>query len=154
MTSLWTYEKVRLRLVFTSDGVGDVIRSVELYDLMKTKFWFFSVIPLTTPFLQSSENWVVGVASRSGRTQLITKRGNVHYDIGLSFRFFFRLRQFGLHWIILKRNVGDGVLRGVGRKWKRSDSSDSDSVSLITPLTTPIFFVTTQLTTPTHSEEE
>ena len=154
MTSLSTYEKVRLRLVFSSDGVGDVIRSVELYDLMKTKFWFFSVIPLTTPFLQSSENWVVGVASRSGRTQLITKRGNVHYDIGLSFRFFFRLRQFGLHWIILKRNVGDGVLRGVGRKWKRSDSSDSDSVSLITPLTTPIFFLTTQLTTPTHSEEE
>ena len=38
MTSLSTYEKVRLRLVFTSDGVGDVIRSVELYDLMKTKF--------------------------------------------------------------------------------------------------------------------
>ena len=53
-----------------------------------------------------------------------------------------------------KRNVGDGVLREVGRKWKRSDSSDSDSVSLITPLTTPIFFLTTQLTTPTHSEEE
>ena len=39
-----------------------------------------------------------------------------------------------------KRNVGDGVLRPeVGRKWKRSDSSDSDSVSLMTPLTTPIF---------------
>ena len=38
-----------------------------------------------------------------------------------------------------KRNVGDGVLREVGRKWKRSDSSDSDSVSLMTPLTTPIF---------------
>ena len=38
-----------------------------------------------------------------------------------------------------KRNVGDGVLREVGRKWKSSDSSDSDSVSLMTPLTTPIF---------------
>ena len=28
---------------------------------------------------------------------------------------------------------------GVGRKWKRSDSSDSDSVALMIPLTTPIF---------------
>ena len=60
-----------------------------------------------------------------------------------------------------KRNVGDGVLRGVGRKWKRSDSSDSDSVALMTMLTTPIFdfykvisALTTQLTTPTHREEE
>ena len=38
-----------------------------------------------------------------------------------------------------KRNVSDGVVSGVGRKWKRSDSSDSDSVALMTPLTTPIF---------------
>ena len=60
-----------------------------------------------------------------------------------------------------KRNVGDGVLRGVGRKWKRSDSSDSDSVALMTLLTTPIFdfykvisALTTQLKTPTHREEE
>ena len=30
-------------------------------------------------------------------------------------------------------------MSGVGRKWKRSDSSDSDSVALMTPLTTPIF---------------
>ena len=27
------------------------------------------------------------------------------------------------------RNVSDGVVSGVGRKWKRSDSSDSDSVA-------------------------
>ena len=33
-----------------------------------------------------------------------------------------------------KRNVS-----GVGRTWKRSDSSDSDSVALMTPLTTAIF---------------
>ena len=38
-----------------------------------------------------------------------------------------------------KRNASDGVVSGVGRKWKRSDSSDSDSVALMTPLTTPIF---------------
>ena len=55
-----------------------------------------------------------------------------------------------------KRNVSDGVVSGVGRKWKRSDSSDSDSVALMTPLTTPIFdfhqvisALTTPLTTPT-----
>ena len=33
----------------------------------------------------------------------------------------------------------NGVVSEVGRKWKRSDSSDSDSVTLMTPLTTPIF---------------
>ena len=38
-----------------------------------------------------------------------------------------------------KRNASDGVVNGVGRKWKRSDSSDSDSVALMTPLTTLIF---------------
>ena len=50
----------------------------------------------------------------------------------------------------------DGVVRGVGRKWKRSDSSDSDSVALMTLLTTLMFYfhtvinaLTTQLTTPT-----
>ena len=54
-----------------------------------------------------------------------------------------------------KRNVSDGVVSGVGRKWKRSDSSDSDSVALMTPLTTPMFdfhsvisALTTPLTTP------
>lgn len=45
------------------------------------------------------------------------------------FCFYFRLRQSPFHWIIRK----------VGRKWERSDSSYSDSVELVTPLTTPIF---------------
>ena len=35
-------------------------------------------------------------------------------------------------WVI----VSDGLISGVGRKWKRSDSSDSDSVALMTLLTT------------------
>ena len=70
---------ITLRLVFTSDGVGVVIRSVELYDLVKTAFWFFW-FRLRLRRLRSSKNWVVGVASRSGRTKPITKRGNVHYD--------------------------------------------------------------------------
>ena len=38
-----------------------------------------------------------------------------------------------------KRNVSDRVVCAVGRKWKRSDSSDSYSVALMTPLTTSIF---------------
>ena len=37
---------------------------------MKTVFWFF----------WSSENWVVGVTSRSRRTKPITKHRNVHCD--------------------------------------------------------------------------
>ena len=51
--------------------------------------------------------------------------------IGWFFRFCFRLRQSSFHWII-----SDGV---VNQKWKRSDSSDSDSVELMTPLTTLVF---------------
>ena len=69
--------------------------------------------------------------------------------IGLSFRHCFRLRQSGFHYI-----VRNGVLSGVGRKLKRSDSSDSDCVSLMNPLTTPIFYfhyVISVLTTPTLS---
>ena len=55
-----------------------------------------------------------------------------------------------------KRNVSDGVVSRVGKKGEHSDSSDSDSVALMTPLTTPIFdfhqvisALTTPLTTPT-----
>ena len=64
------FEAIHLRLVFTTDRHGIVIRSVELFDLVKTVFWFF----------WSSENWVVGVASRSRRTKPITKHRNVHCD--------------------------------------------------------------------------
>ena len=51
------------------------------------------------------------------------------------------------HWII-----SDGVISGIGRKWKRSDSSNSDSVELMTPLTTLFFnfhLVISALTSPT-----
>ena len=67
--------------------------------------------------------------------------------IGWFFRFSFQLRQFSFQWII-----SNGVISGVGQKWERSDSSDSDSVELMTPLTTPIFDfhrVMSALTTPT-----
>ena len=67
--------------------------------------------------------------------------------IGWFFRFCLRLRQSSFHWII-----SDGVISGVGRKWERSDSSDSDCVKLMTPLMTPIFdfhYVISALTTTT-----
>ena len=54
--------------------------------------------------------------------------------IGLSFRFCFLLLQSCLHLI-----VSDGFISGIRRKWKRSDSSDLDSVVPMTPLMTPIF---------------
>jgi len=57
-----------------------------------------------------------------------------------------------------KRNVSDGVVSRIGRKWKRPDPFDSNSVALMTPLTTKIFdfhkvisALMTLLTTPTPS---
>ena len=59
--------------------------------------------------------------------------------------------------LVVARSKRD-VSGGVGRNWKRSDSSDSDSMALMTPLTTPIVdfhlvisALTTPLTTPTPS---
>ena len=105
---------IALRLVFTSDGVvvGVVIRSVKRYDLVKIKpteseaeHWFC----LWLRRLRSSENCIVGVASRSGRINqwqcLI-----LGLAIGWVFRFCFRLRQPSFHWII-----SDGVVNGIGR---------------------------------------
>ena len=43
-------------------------------------------------------------------------------------------------WLVYpSASASDSDVSGVGRKWKRSDSSDSDSVALMTPLTSPIF---------------
>ena len=71
---------MRVRLVFTSDGVGVgvrvVIRSVELYDLVKTGW-----------SLSQAEAEEVN-QSQSVGTCIV---------IGLSFRFCFRLRQSGFH---------------------------------------------------------
>ena len=127
-----------LRLVFTSDRVvvGVAIRSVEWCDLVKIKPTDSEAehcIRLWLRRLQSSENGIVGVASRSGRVNhsQCPIRGLV---IGWVFRFCLRLWQSSFHWII-----SDGVISGIGRKWKRSDSSDSDSIELMTPLTTPFF---------------
>jgi len=71
------------RMVFTSDGVGVVIRSVKRYDVVKIKQRSRKqsfLMRLRFRRLQSSENQIVGVVSRSGRTKPITKRGNEHCD--------------------------------------------------------------------------
>ena len=97
-----------LRLVFTSDGVAVsvVVRRVERYDLVKIKptgseagQWFC----LCLRCLRSSENCIVGVASRSGRINL-WQCSIKDFAIGWFSRFCFRLRQPSFHWII-----SDGV---------------------------------------------
>ena len=64
----------------------------------------------------------------------ISKRGNVHCDW---FILLLLLPTLTI-WFSLdhKLNTSDGVVSGVGRKWKRSDSSDSISIMLTTPLMT------------------
>ena len=105
---------ISLRLVFTSDAVvvGVVIRSVERYDLVKTKpteseaeHWFC----LWLRRLRSSENCIVGVATRSGRINQ-SQCSIPGLAIDWFFRFCFWLRQPSFHWII-----SDGVVNGIGR---------------------------------------
>ena len=64
----------------------------------------------------------------------ISKVGNVHCDW---FTFLLLLPTLTI-WFSLdhKRITSDGVVSGVGRKWKCSDSFDSVCVVLRTPLTT------------------
>ena len=102
------------RLVFTSHGVvvEVLIRSVELCVLVKIKPTESEIehrFCLWLCRLWSSENLIVGVASRSGRihqSQCLIP-GLV---IGRIFRFCFRLRQSRFHLII-----SDGVVNGIGR---------------------------------------
>ena len=74
--------------------------------------------------------------------------------IGLSFHFCFQLQQSGFYQIIsgTKRRSH----KQSWKKWKHSDSSNSNSVELMTLLTTPIFYfhkvisaLMTPLTIPT-----
>ena len=57
-----------------------------------------------------------------------------------------------------KRKVSDRACKWSLKKWEHSDSSDSDSIALLTPLMTPIFYfhkvisaLMAPLTTPTLS---
>lgn len=66
---------------------------------------------------------------------LTQKRGqNLRH--GIFFHFCLGLRQTSFHWI-----VSDRVISRIGRKWKCSDSRDSNSVKLVTTFKTPIFDV-------------
>ena len=100
--------------------------------------------------LLSSENYVIGFASRSRRTKPVTKSVNEQCDWFLlePSTFCFLLRQAGFHHF-----VSDRVINRVGQKWKCSDSSDSDSVMLMTPLVALIFYfhsvISAQMTLPT-----
>ena len=117
-------------LGFTSDG------RAEQYDLEKIKLLELEAeyrFPLFLRRLRSSENCTVGVESRSGRINQ-SQCSTPSIVIGWFFRFCFRLWQSTFHWII-----SDEVISGVGRKWEGSDSSDPDTVELMTPLSTPIF---------------
>ena len=117
------------RLVFTSDGLGVVIRSIELYDKWNVSDFVYDSVTYDQVKTRSSESQ----AEELGKSQSV---GTCIVN-GLSFPFCFRLRQSGFHLI-----VSYEVISRIGRKWKLCDSSDSDSVSLATPLT---------ISTPTSS---
>ena len=113
---------VIIRLVFTGDGVVVVIRSVGRYNLVKIKpkeseaeQWFC----LWLRRLRSSENCIVGVGSRSGRTKQ-SQGPMLNIVIGLFFHFCLRLLQPSFHWII-----SDRVVNGI-----RRNINDSDSVEV------------------------
>ena len=78
----------------------------------------------------------VGVTIISGRTEPFTFRGNEHCDrfILPFFQLCLRLQQSESHYI-----VNNGATSGVGRKQKRSDKCDSDSVEVLAPIKTSIF---------------
>ena len=112
--SIWK-EMALLRLVFTSEGVGVVvgaaIRSVERYDLVKIKSTQSEAEPWFCLWLRrlwSSENCIVGVASRSGRINQ-WQCSILGLAIGWFFRFCFQLRQRSFYWI-----VSDGVINRIG----------------------------------------
>ena len=90
-----------------------LIRSEERYDLVKIKptelgeeHW----LGLWLCRLWSSENRIVGVASRSGRITDQSQCSIPGLVIGWFFRFCFRLRQLSFHWVI-----SDGVVNGTRR---------------------------------------
>ena len=102
--------------------------------------------------LRSSESWVVGVASRSGRTKPITKRGNVICDWFIPSLLLPTPRI----WFSHKRNEAESEENG-----NVLISSHSDSVDPMTPLTTPILrfpkvisALTTPITSPTPTPSQ
>ena len=126
-------------MAFISDGVvvGVVVRRVERCDRVKIKPTESEAehrFRLWLCYLRSSENYRVGVASRSWRINQsqCSKPGLV---IGWFFRFCFRLRQSSFHWII-----SDGVVNGIERNG-----------NVLIPPTFDFHLVVSSLTTPTRS---
>ena len=118
--------------------IGPALSICQNWPLPDQSVWKWNVFffpKVTSTCILFTCIFIVGVGSRSRRTKPITKRGNVHCDwFVLQLLLPTTTIRFSLDH---KRNVSDGVVSGVGRKWKRSDSCDSDSVALVTPLTTP-----------------
>ena len=99
-----------------------MIRSAERYDLVKIKLMDSAYDSVAYDLVETelSEAQAERRHSEGVRTSTV---------IGLFFRFCLRIRQSSFHWI-----RSDRVISGIGRKWKRSDSSDSNSVEFITPI--------------------
>ena len=91
----------------------------------------------TTPSL--SIKWKLSSRSRKQKRKNrkpITKLGNKHCD----WLILPLLLPTPAMWFSLDGKRRCHKQSQKWRKWKRSDSSDSDSVALITPLTSPIFY--------------
>ena len=92
--------------------VGVVIKDVKWYDLVKIKPTESEAEHRFCLWLRrsrSSENYIVGVGSRSGRINQ-WQCSTLGLAIGWFFRFCFRLRQSSFHWII-----SAGVVNAIGR---------------------------------------
>lgn len=72
---------------------------------------------------RSSFHWIISKESFRRKR----KRSDSSKSASDSFPFCFRLLQSGIHWIISHR-----VISGIERKWRCSDSSESDSVEILT----------------------
>ena len=81
------------RLVFTSDGVGVVIRSVELYHLVKSERSDSAYDSVVYDQVKTRLSKSQAEAEKLNQSQSVGKC----IVIGLSFRFCFRLRQSGFH---------------------------------------------------------
>ena len=105
---------------------GVIINSALRYDLVKPAFSFSDGLVKTR---------FVGVTIISGRIEPFSFRGNEQCDrfILPFFHLCLRLRQSESHYI-----VNNGATSGVGRKQKRSDKCDSNSVEVLAPIKTSI----------------
>ena len=126
-------------LVFTSEGVGVgvVIRHVELYLLCSDSSdstydsVVYNKVKTGSSESQAEEEELNQLQSLGIRKMCIV--------IGLSLPLLLPNPTiwFSLDDVDHKRNRSDRDVSRVGRKWKCSDSFDSDSVALMTLFTTP-----------------